>query len=391
MVMPPIVLCAGLPRSGSTWIYNVVLQLCQLSGRSFANCFSDTVPKDFLELIKGNKTLVIKSHAPAPELVDLVRFVGGQIILSVRDPRDCVSSLIQAFNYEKSSAITLLKECASALDSILDDKIGHIVRYEDSIDRAETISAIATAVGCELPMEGVENIYTFLKKGAVNAVIQDSLESGLIDAANPAQSWTAVTFWHPNHIGDSRIGKHVDFLTPEDSAIIGRLMPNIMSRFGYIVYPIPAISDDGEATSGDYISLLCKNGMSYPENWGVWTDSDKASMELCFSRAVKSVCLEIRISLGPSFYTPNEKTCGAIFINEELTVMLDSRFPAESEIIVINKVDLAGGGNVSISFEFSNIKSPLELNIGEDVRRLGVAVKDIRWVVGNDTEVDDVL
>ena len=229
---PPIILCVGLPRSASTWAYNAVLMLCRQHADSIG-IFSDVYHDIFAEIIRLNKVIVIKAHNPNNKLLELVSSFGGKIIITVRDPRDCVASLIEAFNYRTITAIEYVQNSCESIKSIDVNHQNLLIRYEDISGRLEVVGQIARELG--LP----ENDAT--QRVVADALLPEKIRSeiirltneGVLDAANPAQSWIEETHWHPNHLGDGRTGKYQDLLTPIDAVTIGRNNRFFLERFGY--------------------------------------------------------------------------------------------------------------------------------------------------------------
>lgn len=348
---------------------------------NFKSFFSDTVPGDFLSIIKDRTPLVIKSHQPTEELADLVRFVGGRIILSVRDPRDCVASLMEAFDYEKNAAILAVKDCAVALHALLNDDSVLAVQYEHSIGRAETVANIANAIGISAKAEDITNIANSLDRDVVRASISGWVADGIIDSSTPAESWTENSHWHPNHVGDGRTGKYSDFLTDLDVAIVERSTMKFIERFGYGAAPSLSFSDDRKLSSASEIVLLGTNGISFPEDWGVWTDGDQASFEVHFNKRVKKVRMNILFFFGPSLKHQDTPATGELFINENSVFSIDETTRECTDVWVAHNCEIEKTPSIKIVFSFTGLRTPEELGINLDQRKLGVGIRSISWTI----------
>ena len=120
---PRPVLCVGLKSSASTWVFNVVVEILRASrgdisqmsrtvspGAAFEpggvmSFYSDAI-EAFPEGAEHAGYLVIKTHKPARSLRYLAGAGGAKVLISVREPRDAVASLMQRFDlpFETSSA-----------------------------------------------------------------------------------------------------------------------------------------------------------------------------------------------------------------------------------------------------------------------------------------------
>src|SRR5690242_19705359 len=94
-IPPAIVLCAGLKSSGSTWLFNAVIELCRAKSktrrprRRLVAFYAETVAQ-FPTGSERADLLVVKTHIPSASLVYLTGFAGGTTFLTVREPRDSV-------------------------------------------------------------------------------------------------------------------------------------------------------------------------------------------------------------------------------------------------------------------------------------------------------------
>src|SRR5580765_9067645 len=102
---PRVILCVGLKSSGSTWLYNVVIQLLKLKMRRGVKAFYADNLAMFPPDTERARILVIKAHEPSRALVYLMRLTRGCMFLSVREPRDAIASLLQRFGHAFEGAL----------------------------------------------------------------------------------------------------------------------------------------------------------------------------------------------------------------------------------------------------------------------------------------------
>lgn len=175
---------AGMPRSASTWLYNVArLLLC--SSPSIAKSFSCGWIKD-LGNIPGKKYMLIKVHAYNQNLVDQSKC----IIYSYRDIRDSLASL-----YRKFGQIPSIK----AADALV---VQHqrwmnvadfVMCYESMLeDKVTVIKQLAKLFG----MENID------PDQIIKSIEQMSYQSEGSKNAN----YHNVNMYHIGHVTDGRHG-----------------------------------------------------------------------------------------------------------------------------------------------------------------------------------------
>ncbi len=133
-----LVLAAGMPRSGSTWLYNALRLLLARNGLSYAAGWLTD-----LEHRVGTEPVLLKVHDYDPALV--ARAAG--IVYSYRDLRDALASARRKFGRAPSLAHArrLLESHARWLPAA-----GFVMRYETMLqDPSGTLSALAAAFGLQ--------------------------------------------------------------------------------------------------------------------------------------------------------------------------------------------------------------------------------------------------
>jgi hypothetical protein len=232
---PKVILCVGLKSSGSTWLYNVVIQLLKEKYRGGVNAFYADNFAMFPPGTEGARVLVIKAHEPSKSLVYLTRLTRGQMFLTLREPRDSIASLMQRFEHGFEGA---LKETArhSARIAALDGEEDMITyRYEDGFfDRFETVGEIADALGIKVGKAARERIFQSLTRDSVRQKIGKLKKAGKFGKKPDANSFDTETQWHPGHVGDGRVGKFSGVLSPAQQKKVLSVTPIYAKRFAYL-------------------------------------------------------------------------------------------------------------------------------------------------------------
>jgi hypothetical protein len=213
--VPRVILCVGLKSSGSTWLYNVVIQLLKEKYRTGVSAFYADNFAMFPPDTERARVLVIKAHEPSKGLAYLTRVTRGQMFLTLREPRDAIASLMQRFGHGFEGA---LKETARHSTRIVElDRDEEMVtyRYEDGFfDRFETIEETANAIGVKTGKAARKRIYQSLTRESVRQKIGSLKKTGKFGKKPDANSFDSETQWHPGHVGDGRIGKFAGVLSP---------------------------------------------------------------------------------------------------------------------------------------------------------------------------------
>lgn len=235
-----MVLCAGLKSSGSTWLYNAAIQLCEAKVRTARGVrprifpfYAETV-EQFPPGSERAGLLVVKTHIPSESLVYLTRFARGTVLLSVREPRDSVASLMQRFGHQFEPCV---KELAAGAVRIV--QLAHVarplvLRYEDRFfERPQTVARLARRLGVTIARPAAERIFNALTAENVRKRIRGLTSRGVFGARPDPDRFDPRTHWHPGHIGDGKIGKYAEVLSPRMQGTVLEALHEYCLTFGY--------------------------------------------------------------------------------------------------------------------------------------------------------------
>lgn len=117
-----IVLVGGMPRSGSTFSFNIVREILSAEDRVLTMA-SDS----FSEVISnwnGEKHVIVKSHTPDEALTKLILTGGCACICTYRRPEDALTSWIKVFGRDLSESLAFFERWMQ----------WHRLVYEDSLN-----------------------------------------------------------------------------------------------------------------------------------------------------------------------------------------------------------------------------------------------------------------
>lgn len=204
-----IISTLGVYSSGSTWVFNIVRRLLKQRGGEVFSMFSEQ-GHDLLSCSNGGMdAIVTKSHHFDLDFMRILGISNSKIIMSVRDPRDCVVSLMQRFGLNDSDAIFRVSRSSSVVAMVRKQLNNMTFFYEDNyFSNKNTIASIAEFLEIQISSEMIEDIYSEYQSEKLSCMIKGRFEDGTsnIDYDND-------THWHPGHIGDGKIGKWKDELS----------------------------------------------------------------------------------------------------------------------------------------------------------------------------------
>lgn len=226
--------CFGLHSSGSTWMYNLVREICGAASIPFVSTHRDwsaNLPWDS----PGQPLIIAKSHNPWSDFQALVSASSDPVVITVRDPRDAVASLMRRFpkgdgaTFDK--ALATIEQSAKVLVAVSQLREIPVFRYEDSfVGAPETFDDVARLLGVELSSVQRDSILARLSPDGVRKTISDLESAGAIRGE---RVWDRETLWHANHVGDGRIGKWIEALTADQADEVMARTRDYCLAFGY--------------------------------------------------------------------------------------------------------------------------------------------------------------
>jgi GR25 family glycosyltransferase involved in LPS biosynthesis/tetratricopeptide (TPR) repeat protein len=266
---PRLFFCCGQHGSGSTWLFNLVREICRAERLDFVSCHRESaarLPRDGL----GSRLLVVKSHNPMPDLRALIAGSAAPAVITVRDPRDAVVSYMQRFPHSLAigfdEALEAIEYSAQALLALSRLRDMPVFRYEDGfIGRAATFDRIAALLGTRPTGERRADILAGLAPDAVRRTIS-SLEAA--GAIRGEAVWDPETQWHANHVGDGKVGKFSRLLSLQQQREVIRRTAEFCRRFGYdaAADTTPADTTPADATPVDGApGVAAAAGLAEPE------------------------------------------------------------------------------------------------------------------------------
>jgi hypothetical protein len=233
---PRFVATVGMHSSASTWVFNVVRELmtAALGAENVVAAFADDVRELLAEQPLQGRHLVLKSHHGGAGWDSLVWLARPAVFVSIRDPRDGAISLAQRFRIPLADAARGIGVDCRRIERCAD--AGHpMLRYEDRFFEDPAMPGrLAEALGLTVDASVQQAIFERFSTAATRAFAANfsALPAERV-MDNGKTVFDRVTQIHRTHIGDGRVGKWRDLLTPPNAAELTRYFAPFLARFGY--------------------------------------------------------------------------------------------------------------------------------------------------------------
>ncbi len=235
--------CAGVYASGSTWAYNILRAVAAVGfpdrtrTSRFANHIGDLAGIDDAAALH-----VVKTHDLPADAARLLLAQSPRIVITVRDPRDCVTSLMQFQHYGFEMAGQTIAKSARFAQRLLDKAAGALVlRFEDRFaETPETVLRIAEHLEIPLTPGAAAAIFAAHRREVVDRFIARLPDEPAAKHDPVSGDWyDPATQWHKHHAGrDGEIGRWKRRLLTGQPATIEAECGAFMDRFGYARAPL---------------------------------------------------------------------------------------------------------------------------------------------------------
>ena len=249
-----IVFVAGMPRSGSMWVYNISRVLIRARGRIPV---PENMPPDDVRRIKQafqiqreeNEDYIIKTHIVLkPDLP------GVKLIYTYRDVRDSMLSYMRFMHCEYNVGIKNLIANMQLTDYYFEKHAHNIIRirYDDIITTPDkVIMKIGDFMDRSVPQNTAETIADQFSRDNVKKIIksleklsenqtgksQDSEELKDYETANNIDGSFRIidkkTRFQSNHITSKKEGEWRDVLSEEQKEEVMKVASDWLNKYGF--------------------------------------------------------------------------------------------------------------------------------------------------------------
>ena len=230
-----VIWCQGMFASGSTWLYNVALAVAvdieprrEVAGR-FVFDTADTVGLD-----APGVRHIVKAHQATPGVRPFAD-AADAILVTLRDPRDAVVSLMQHQGFSFQRALLNVCYAAEACWLLGANPAAVTLHYElGFIDDPATIDGVARLMGGSISRARRDEIFRSTRRPAIEAFIArlEQQPTTIIDPEGDV--YDLASHWHRHHAGrQGEIGRWRRLLYPAQVDGIETALRDWMEGFGY--------------------------------------------------------------------------------------------------------------------------------------------------------------
>jgi hypothetical protein len=156
-----LVICNGMPRSASTWSFNVAVELLATEGAAISlHTGYSNEPDAFLAAIPPEATnVVLKCHAFTPTIADLSKTGAARVIYTIRNIADATVSFIALFRVDFDHAIAVMDAALHTLRLHRANGKALILGYDAIVaNPADAVSQVAGYLGLTVAPERLREV-----------------------------------------------------------------------------------------------------------------------------------------------------------------------------------------------------------------------------------------
>lgn len=227
----------GIPSSASTWVYNILKVILKKRETSVDAYQCETLGDLERNIGSTARAHVWKAHNLQHPLLRMIELTEMPIVISIRDPRDAVASLVGRFNANPvDSAQQVMRSIASVFSATAAaSRRSMVCVYETSFpERVETVQAIADLMRIALTPAEVIAIQSEFSLAQVKKFTSglDALPGERL-VRNGDDVMDRDTQFHRVHVSDAAIGKWRNVLPPDLHADIDGLFDPVAGMAFY--------------------------------------------------------------------------------------------------------------------------------------------------------------
>jgi hypothetical protein len=192
--------------SASTWLFNVTRQIHEECGAGTVKTHFFSGKGNFAGFDQAGQTQIVKSHEIKDEgtVLEMSRRA-DRILVTMRDPRDAVTSLMLYHSYDFDRALPLVEEAARLCMGFARDKRALLLHYETGFStESGTLERAAAHLGYKLEPAAAQRIFDANRREEVEKYIatMDRMPGTLQDRVS-GDRLDPRTHWHTHHAGRS--------------------------------------------------------------------------------------------------------------------------------------------------------------------------------------------
>ncbi|HHH35329.1 MAG TPA: hypothetical protein ENK48_00700 [Gammaproteobacteria bacterium] len=233
-----LVFCSGLPRSGSTWSYNVCRILLEavygeervakgyVGERQAVEALLFGKDQKNLRAAAGRDIILIKFHYPTPRLFDLVATGQALNVYTLRNPLTALASCMEFFNASFNTALSDIVSNLQAMEEWRRHEGTLVVHHDDIIAAPDgQIRRIAAHLGLEVDEEQLRQCAEATSYEAMKRLSQEMASWPQERLTRlPNHTFDPVTLLHVGHVSKGKSRDWREQLTPDQIETARRVL-----------------------------------------------------------------------------------------------------------------------------------------------------------------------
>ena len=231
-----IVICNGMPRSASTWSFNVAARLLrEVDGGGVYGGYCEEFTR-FLQDVPPGMHGVVKCHSMESKALEMGARGAAKVIYTRRDLADALVSMMNMFGWDFEWSLSNLLRSLRFYRMHRDSGRALIIDYDQIMSSpAQVIESMAAYLGVKSTPRLVAEVAAETSfdrmRQIVRQIDQAPEDAGLVRVMNSA--YDPQTLLHKHHIRDGRSGYGRLQLTPEQL----RCVDAINGLYGFVAGP----------------------------------------------------------------------------------------------------------------------------------------------------------
>lgn len=197
-----LVICDGMPRSASTWSYNVVKELLHGSfpDACVHGAFADETAQFLAQAPPDASHLVMKSHSQDAVARALSKARAADVVYTHRDPADAVASAMWMFEMDFDGAVAAIESSIELLREHNRSGDALIVSYDEIVGSPRVaVERVASYLGLDAPPGLVDRVVAANSLQRVRERL-DGIAASEQLVRHGGNAYDPETLLHPRHV-----------------------------------------------------------------------------------------------------------------------------------------------------------------------------------------------
>ena len=205
-----LAICNGMPRSASTWSFNVVRTLLEDRGTDVYTAYDENLYRFFTSAPASSRDLVLKCHSLDAMGLSLVRSGAAKLVFTCRDAVDASASFMEMFEPDFERTFVIMKMALDLLAQHRKHGRALLLDYADLVaDGPTAVRRVADYMGLAAADDRVAAIADTFGLAQMRRKVEEigDLDYGPNLVRHDYGLYDPVTLLNVDHIRDGNVGQ----------------------------------------------------------------------------------------------------------------------------------------------------------------------------------------